>query len=298
MANNPNQKGLSQDELESLSQRILAMSSADQCRVNITSGWRGYTRVATNRITSAGGADATDITITSVFGKRVASVNTNSLDDDSLRDAVRRAESAARLAPETPEYMPELGQQSVTDSGGYYQSTGELEPLTRAEAAALAIEQARANDQIAASYMDVRAGSNTVATSNGLFASHASTGVAYTLTSRTVDGLQSGWAGDEANDWNNIESERIANDAVRKCRDQVCRVAYLFAEKRHDAPIHKPLRHSRCRNQRQKLFKRDKEHREVNHIPGDALREPINYITQAIRSWKLEGNRVLCLDVL
>lgn len=219
MANNPNQRGLSRDELEALTQRILNMSTADQCRVNISSGWRGYTRVATNRITSAGGADATDITITSVFGKRVASINTNTLDDASLRDAVRRSESAARLAPETPEYMPELGQQTFTDSGGYYQSTGELEPLTRAEAAALAIEQASANDQIAASYMDVTAGSNTVATSNGLFATHANTGVAYTLTSRTRDGLQSGWAGDEANDWNNIESQRIADDGVRKCRD-------------------------------------------------------------------------------
>lgn len=219
MATNPNQKGLSQDELESLTQRILNMSTADQCRVNISSGWRGYTRVATNRITSAGGADATDITITSVFGKRVASINTNTLDDNSLRDAVRRSESAARLAPETPEYMPELGPQTFTDTGGYYSSTSELEPLTRAEAAALAIDQAEANDQIAASYMDVRAGSNTVATSNGLFATHANTGVAYTLTSRTRDGLQSGWAGDEANDWNNIESQRIADDAVRKCRD-------------------------------------------------------------------------------
>ena len=219
MANNPNQKGLSRDELEALAQRILSMSTADQCRVNINSGWRGYTRVATNRITSAGGADATDITITSVFGKRVASVNTNNLEDDALRLAVRNAESAARLAPETPEYMPELEQQTYTDSGGYYQSTGELEPLTRAEAAALAIDQAQANDQIAASYMDVRAGINAVATSNGLFATHAKTGVAYTLTSRTTDGLQSGWAGDEANDWNNIESQRIADDAVRKCRD-------------------------------------------------------------------------------
>ena len=30
---------------------------------------------------------------------------------------------------------------------------------------------------------------------------------------------QSGWAGDEANDWNSIESARVASDAVRKCRD-------------------------------------------------------------------------------
>jgi predicted Zn-dependent protease len=65
--------------------------------------------------------------------------------------------------------------------------------------------------------MDVRAGAEALATSNGLFAYHPSTGVASTLTVRTPDGQASGWAGDEAADWTSIESERIAADAVRKC---------------------------------------------------------------------------------
>ncbi len=212
-------KGLSTDDIKAISDRIIQLSNADQCRVNIDSGWRGYTRVATNRITSAGGADATSINITSIFGKRVASINTNSFEDDALLAAVRRSESLARLAPESPEYVAELGAQNYQDIPAYYESTGELEALTRAEAAAIAIRQADAAGQIAASYMDVRAGTRTVATSNGLYGAHSSTGVAYTLTSRTRDGLQSGWAGDEANDWNNIESQRIADDAVGKCRD-------------------------------------------------------------------------------
>jgi predicted Zn-dependent protease len=211
-------KGLSTDELKAVCDRVLQFSSADHCRVNIASGWRGYTRMATNRITSAGGADATAVTITSVFGKRVASVDTNSLTDSDLRAMVKRSEDMARLAPENPEYMPELGPQSFQSIEAYYPSTGELEPQTRAEAAALAIRNAQDAGQIAASYMDVRAGTEVVATSAGLFGSHSSTGVAYTLTSRTPDGLQSGWAGDEANDWNNIESKRVADDAVQKCR--------------------------------------------------------------------------------
>ena len=217
--NNPDVKGLSADELRAISDRILQLSEADQCRVNIESGWRGYTRVATNRITSAGGADSTSINITSVFGKRVASVDTNSLDDVALLAAVRRSEEMARLAPESPEYMPELGPQNFQNNSAYYAATGELEPRTRAEAAAIAIRQAEAAGQIAASYMDVRAGTSAVATSAGLYGAQPSTGVAYTLTSRTADGLQSGWAGDEANDWSNIESQRVADDAVRKCRD-------------------------------------------------------------------------------
>jgi predicted Zn-dependent protease len=42
--------------------------------------------------------------------------------------------------------------------------------------------------------------------------------VASTLTIRTPDGASSGWAGDEGADWTTIESQRIAEDAVRKCQ--------------------------------------------------------------------------------
>ena len=212
-------KGLPADELRAISDRVLQFSEADHCRVRINSGWRGYTRVATNRITSAGGSDSTFVDITSIFGKRVASVGTNRLDDSDLLNAVRRSEQMARLVPENPEYLPELGPQRYQSNAAYYPETGELEPATRAEAAAIAIDRANTAGQIVSSYMDVRAGISSIGTSNGLFGSHSSTAVAYTLTSRSPDGLQSGWAGDEANNWNNIESQRIADDAVRKCRD-------------------------------------------------------------------------------
>ena len=65
--------------------------------------------------------------------------------------------------------------------------------------------------------MDVAAGSEAVATSNGLFGYHRGTGVASTMTVRTADGGSSGWAGDEASDWTKIESKRIADQAVAKC---------------------------------------------------------------------------------
>src|SRR5437763_631627 len=72
---------------------------------------------------------------------------------------------------------------------------------------------------IASGFIDVSAGSEAVATSNKLFGYYSGTGVASTLTIRTPDGLSSGWAGDEGADWNTIESDRIAEDALRKCRD-------------------------------------------------------------------------------
>jgi len=72
---------------------------------------------------------------------------------------------------------------------------------------------------VAAGFIHMQAGSEAVATSNGLFGYASSTAVASTLTLRTPEGSSSGWAGDEGADWDTIESERIAADALRKCRD-------------------------------------------------------------------------------
>ena len=211
--------GLSTDEARELCELVLSFSGADNTRVNVNSGWRGFTRTAMNRITTAGGTTNTTVQITSVFGKRVAGVTTNNLERSGLEQAVKDSEALARISPEDPEYLPELEQQEYVGVEGYYPSTGDLAPETRAKSMALALDAAKGSDTIAAGFMDVHAGASALATSNGLFAYHPSTGVASTLTVRTPGGGSSGWAGDEAANWTSIESERIAEDAVRKCLD-------------------------------------------------------------------------------
>src|SRR5262245_40518115 len=99
-SNNSKRYGLSQDEARRLSQKILGFAKADHTRVDIESGVHGFTRTAINRVTTAAASENVSIQITSVFGKRVASVNTNRLDDTSLERAVRDSEALAKLAPE------------------------------------------------------------------------------------------------------------------------------------------------------------------------------------------------------
>jgi len=216
---NVKRHGLSADESRRLCEKILGFARADHTRVNISSGVSGFTRMAINRITTAGETDDVGVRITSVFGKRVAAVDTNRLDDVSLQRTVADAEALARIAPENPEYVPELGSQKYTAVDGYYTSTGELTTESRARAASLGIKAAAEAQYVASGFIDMRAGSEAVASSSGLFGYHSGTGVASTLTIRTPDGLSSGWAGDEGSDWNTIESQRIATEALRKCRD-------------------------------------------------------------------------------
>ncbi len=210
-------KGLSRDEMKTLTDRVLTFAKADQTRVTVNSGVRGFTRTAMNRVTTAGNTENVNVRITSAFGRRVASIDTNRIDNAALAEAVRDCEALARLSPENPESLPEPSPQSYPDVSAYYASTGNLTTEDRARSASLVLERSKAAGTIAAGYIDVSAGSQAVANSNGLFAYHSSTGVASSLTVRTADGASSGWAGDEGSDWTTIESERIANDALAKC---------------------------------------------------------------------------------
>jgi predicted Zn-dependent protease len=217
-ANQPRQ-GLSASEARQLCDRILKFSGAENARVNITSGVEGFTRTAVNRVTTAGVTDDISVQITSAFGKRVATITTNRLDDASLERAVRESEAIAKISPENPQYLPELGPQKYAEVDGYYASTGTLTTESRAQAATLGIQAADAAKAVASGFINVRAGSQALGTSKGLFGYYSRTGVASTLTVRTADGGSSGWAGSEGADWNSIESRRVADDAVRKCLD-------------------------------------------------------------------------------
>ena len=209
--------GLSADDARTLADRALGGSQADAARVTINARTRPFIRSADNRITTAGASSDVAVTIMSAFGQRVASVTTNLIDEASLAEAVRRSEELARLAPENPEYMGELPPLDYAEVDGYYDTTGRIAPEDLASAAALEIERASDAGNVASGYIDVQNGSRSIATSEGLFAHHVGTGVASTLTVRAPDGSTSGWAGDEANDWSRIETDRIAADAVRKC---------------------------------------------------------------------------------
>ncbi len=94
---------------------MLSFATADQTRVNITSEWSGNTRFADASITTSGGITDTSVTVTVTIGKRRASASTNVLDDASLKRTVELAATLARLSPEDPELMPELGPQTYAD---------------------------------------------------------------------------------------------------------------------------------------------------------------------------------------
>src|SRR5688572_7021143 len=114
---------LTREEAESLIARTLKFSKADAIRVNVGSARESNVRFAANQMSTAGLSSTTTIRVQSVFGKRKASVVTNSRTDEGLKRAVEQSEALARLAPEDPEYLGELGPQQYVEVPAWFEST-------------------------------------------------------------------------------------------------------------------------------------------------------------------------------
>jgi predicted Zn-dependent protease len=212
---------LSREQARALADRVLAFSSADQTRVNITSEWSGNTRFADSSITTSGGVSDASVVVTVTIGKRRASASTNVLDPDALKRTVDLAARLARLAPEDPEFMPELGPQTYSAVDAFLERTANLHPEARASAVDQAIKAAAsagkpAGQVFTAGYLEANARAIAVATSSGLFAYHRTTDVDFSMTARTPDRTGSGWAHAGGRDWSAIDAAAIGRIAAEK----------------------------------------------------------------------------------
>jgi predicted Zn-dependent protease len=216
---------LSRDDCQALTAKLLGFARADETRVSVSSGARGNTRFAVNQVSTAGDAYDAAVVVRSTFGRRSASASTNRLDDAALRSVVERAEALARLAPEDPEAMPELGQQQYAEGRTYADPTAALDAAGRAAAVRAVTEPARAAGLTATGFLETQTGAVAVATSRGLFAYNRRTGAAMTTTVRTPDGTGSGWAGAADQDWSRIDAAALGARAIDKARRSVNPVA-------------------------------------------------------------------------
>ena len=212
----PRSPFLGREEAEALARRVLSFSTAEDARVNVNSILQGNTRFAGNQVTTAGDVTNASVVVTSAFGKRVASATTNRLDDESLRQVVATSERLARLVPEDPEYLGELGPQTYPTAGGFSEATATLSPEERARAVMAVAGPAEARGLVSTGFLTFQAGSQTVASKRGLLAYAPGSRVSFTTTVRTPDGTGSGWAGVGHHDWAQVRPAELGERAIRK----------------------------------------------------------------------------------
>jgi predicted Zn-dependent protease len=216
---------LTRDQCEAIAKKVLSFAKADETRVTISSSANGNMRFAVNQASTSGDNYDNTITVRSAFGKRSASSTTNAHDDASLKAVVERAESLAKLAPEDPEAMPEVGPQTYPSPPAWSDATASLDAAARAAAVNAITNTAKATNLVSTGFLDTNVGSFAVANNKGLFAYHRQTLAALSTTIRTPEGTGSGWAGAANGDFSKIDATALGKRAADKARRSVNPVA-------------------------------------------------------------------------
>jgi predicted Zn-dependent protease len=205
-----------EQEAKELLTRVIAFSTADECECNLDGSNAGNIRYARNTVSTAGEVSDVTLAVQSGFGKRVGVATINEFDDESLKKVVRRSEELAKLAPENPEYMPNLGPATYTKVKAWHKSTASVTPEDRAAAADASITPSKKNGLIVSGFLNDAESFSAIMNKKGMFAYHLSSSVNFTATIRTEDGTGSGWVSRDYNDAKKMDTATASAIAIQK----------------------------------------------------------------------------------
>lgn len=207
---------LTEREARELLQKVLKFSKAESCEVNIGGNTGGNIRYARNTVSTAGVTEDANVVVQATYGKRSGVATGNEYNDAALERVVRRAEELAQLAPEDPEFMPNLGPQEYLKVDAWADATANITPEYRADVAGASILPAKAKGCTAAGFEQDQAGWSAMANSKGLFAYHRQTNLNFSVTMRTDDGTGSGYAARDYDDSSKFDARTTSEIAVEK----------------------------------------------------------------------------------
>lgn len=207
---------LSKEEARNILEKVLAFSRADGIEAYLSGADNGNIRYARNSVSTSGNSSNVRLVVQSYFGRKAGTASINEFDEASLEKVVRRSEELANLAPENPEFMEPLPQQTYGPSKTWSPATAAVTPDHRAQAAADSINPAAAQDITAAGYLEDNREFAAMMNSKGLFAYNQGTNVDFTVTMRTNDGTGSGWAGRNFNDFSKLNTAEASKIAIDK----------------------------------------------------------------------------------
>lgn len=208
---------LSKEDAKKIMEKVVGFSKADGCEVNLNGNDGGNIRYARNSVSTAGEDSNVTLGVQSYFGKKSGAATINEFDDASLEKVVRRSEELARLAPENPEFMEPLPQQTFgPESKTFSEATNKITPEYRAQAAANSIEPATKKDITAAGYLEDSRGFSAMMNSKGAFGYNQATSVDFTVTMRSNDGTGSGWVARNFNDVSKLDTAEASKIAIEK----------------------------------------------------------------------------------
>lgn len=184
---------MTEAEAKTILAKVLKLSTADECTAQLTGSIEGNIRFALNNVSTSGVVSNTDLAVTVAFGRRVGAATINEFSDAALARVVKRAEELAKLAPENPEFVSAVEAKPYKPSDTFSPATAAITPEQRAAVALASIGPCRAQNLIAAGFLNDEQSFVAFANSKGASGYQRATTLDYTCTVRTSDGRGSGW---------------------------------------------------------------------------------------------------------
>lgn len=205
---------LSIDEIKSITDKVISISTADETEVYVGDHKSALTRFAENHIHQNVSQDSTYISVSVIFDGRMGEASTNKLDDESIKKVVSDATEIARFAPKDDDLLPRLGAQEYQEVDSYDSEIDNITPMDRANGVSYTIGLCEKHGLKCAGTVSNSSGIGAMATSKGLFACHKGTGINFSTTAMGETGT--GWVDRSSHRRSDINFEELANIAVEK----------------------------------------------------------------------------------
>ena len=204
--------------IRKITDKVLAMSPAEQTEASFYGETNALTRFANNYIHQNVAETNTTVSVRVVVGKKIGIASTNDLSDDGLRKAVDRACTIARFQIDNADFKslptPEQAGHAGSPGKGFVEATAAATPERRAEGAGVICGMSSHNGLTAAGAFSTGAQEIAVANSLGVFAYDTMTSA--NLLTVVMSENSSGYAERTSKDVGDIDAEEVAREAVDK----------------------------------------------------------------------------------
>jgi|SRR5579862_50459 len=208
---------LTREQAQKLTEKALSFSTFPECDISVNSSEHAFIRFALNDVTTSGFTVQQSMSISSVRDGKSGSTRVDEFDDDSLREAVKRTERLAEIAPPNPERVPPIEKQKYPETENYAASTASARNQAMIPHIRAIIDGARTKKLVAAGFFERSADTAAIANKQGNFGYGRVTDAYLSTTVRNAEGTSSGWASQPAVLIESIDGALAAKTAVDKC---------------------------------------------------------------------------------
>ncbi len=208
-------------ELLALCKDVLATAGVAEAEICAQANRRGVARFAHGELGQHMDLDDPEVLVRAAVGKRVAEVTTSRLDREGLVAAVRDAERAARLVPETDAFpgFADAGEAAPTPPR-WCEGTARATAETRAELLRPVLSRVAGAGLVAAGILETRETALAVATTRGCARLHDATNASFKVWALETPGAggAAGYGGHLHRDVGALALEAETERAIRMCR--------------------------------------------------------------------------------